>query len=85
MTDAVGVDEPDIEDEGDEVVVEDHGLESEIRGDEDPGCEDGQEPVEGLDGVLASFAADVHDVHGAARGLVFCVLGFGVWLTFGPC
>lgn len=71
---AVGVDEAHVEDKGDEVLVEDYWLEMEVHGDEDPGCEDGEEPVEGLDGVFASFTADVHDVHGAMRSLVSFVL-----------
>ena len=37
LPDAVGVNEADVKDEGDEVVVEDDGLEVEVQGDEDPG------------------------------------------------
>ena len=36
LADGVGVDEADVEDEGDEVVVQDDGLEVEVGGDKDP-------------------------------------------------
>ena len=39
LADGVGVDEADVEDKGDEVVVQDDGLEVEISGNEGPGCE----------------------------------------------
>lgn len=42
LTDGEGVDEADVEGEGDEVVVEDDGLEEEVDGDEDPSAEDGK-------------------------------------------
>lgn len=65
LTDGVGVDEPNVEDKGDEMVVEDDGLEVEVEGDEGPGCEVRKETIERFDGVFGFFAAVLHYVVGA--------------------
>jgi hypothetical protein len=59
---AVCVDQADVESEGDQVVVEDAGLEREVGCDEGPGGEEWDEAEEGGVGVFAAFATRGHDV-----------------------
>jgi len=61
----VGVDEAGVEDKGDEVVVQDDGLEIEVCGNEKPGGGEGEKSEEGDAGALATGAAGFHDVMGA--------------------
>lgn len=69
LTDGVGVDKTDVEDKGDEVVVQDYGLQVEVDGDEGPGDEVREETVEWGDGVLGGLAAGLHHVEGAGSSI----------------
>lgn len=67
FTDRVCVDEASIEDEGDEMLVEDDGLEVQVGGDEDPGREERDKTVEGghwrlvLQTALSQYVEDAAD------------------------
>lgn len=75
LADGVGVDEADIEDKGDEVVVQDDRLEVEIEGDEDPGHEIRYEAVEGFVSGLGALSADIQDVESAGTKYIVSFKG----------
>lgn len=71
LADGVGVDEADEEDEGDEVVVQDDGLQEQVDGHDEPGDEVRDEAEErGLVGVGVGFGrlAERDDVEGTIQG-----------------
>jgi hypothetical protein len=71
LADGVGVDEADEEDEGDEVVVQDDGLQVQVDGDDEPGDEARDEAEQrGLVGVGVGFGrfAEGDDVEGTIQG-----------------
>ncbi len=57
LADGICVDETGEEDEGDEVVVEDFGVEIEVGEDQSPGCEEWEETDEGIAGLVPLGAA----------------------------
>lgn len=67
LTHGVGIDETDVEDEWDEVVVEYDWLQEEVGGNEDPGDEVGDEPVQRRVERLLLLPADIEDVLDAER------------------
>lgn len=64
LTDTVGVYKAGEEDEWHEVLVQDHGVECQIGGDERPGYEEGDKAEEGDARFLAASPADFDDVKG---------------------
>lgn len=69
LTYAIGVDEADVEHEGDEVLTQDHGLKVEVGGDDGPGGEERDEAVEcGRCGFFA-LTSGGHDVCCARDGV----------------
>lgn len=70
--DGVGVDETRVEDEWDQMLAEDHGLEEEVHGDEGPWSEKRKETVQGVAAPLASGTAGLHDVERAVQVLAKC-------------
>lgn len=80
LADGVGVYEADEEDEGDEVVVQDDGLEEQVDGDDEPGDEVRDEAEEGgLVGIGVGFGrfAEGDDVEGTVRGVSRPDVGIG--------
>lgn len=62
LTDCIGVDKTEVEDEWDEMVVENDGLEVKVDRNERPGQEVREKAVEGRDGVFVVFPASLHYV-----------------------
>lgn len=67
--DRVGVDEADENGEGNEVVVEDKGLQLQVGEHEEPDSKDGAEAEEGAARVLTAGAAGADDVEGRLKGV----------------
>jgi len=67
LADRVRADESNVEDKRDEVVVQDYWLQVEIKRNESPGGEIGEEAVERGDGVEVFGAAVLHHVEGTGR------------------
>lgn len=69
LADGIGVDQPHVEYEGYEVVVQYDGLEEEVQGNKGPGGEVWNQAVErGFNGLLA-LATNFHDVYYAAQSV----------------
>lgn len=68
LANRVGVDEAHVEYKGDEVVVEDDGLEIKVDGNESPSGEVGDEAVERFDRVFGCLTPVLHYIVGAGRG-----------------
>lgn len=64
----VGIDEADVQQEGDQMVLQDMRLQVQIRRDEDPDSNDGQEAIQGLEGILAAFSPGLHDMKDTRAG-----------------
>lgn len=62
LADGVGVEETDVEDEGDEMLLQDYGLLVEIEGYEDPSCEKGFQSEKRRDGILLALLAHLYHV-----------------------
>lgn len=62
LTNGIGVDKADVKDERDEVVVQYDWLKVEIERDKSPREEVREQAVEGREGVLGCFAADLHHI-----------------------
>ena len=62
LADGVGIDEPDVKYEWDEVVVEYDGLQEEVGGNEDPGDEVRDEPVQRRVERFLLLPAHIEDV-----------------------
>lgn len=67
LANGVGIDEADVKDEWDEVVVEYDRLQEEVGGNEDPGDEVGDEPVQRRVKRFLLLPADIEDVLDAMR------------------
>lgn len=76
LTDRIGVDQTDVEDKGNEMVVQNDGLEVEVDGDEGPGGEIREEAVQGGNGVFGFLATSLHHVESALGcQLLLCTKG----------
>lgn len=64
----VGIDEADVQQEGDQMVLQDMRLQIQIRRDEDPDSNDRQEAIQGLEGVLTAFSPGLHDMKDTRTG-----------------
>jgi len=64
LTHRVRVDESDVEDKGNEMVVQDYGLEVQVKGNEGPGGKVREEAVEGSDRIEVFGASVLHHVQG---------------------
>ena len=81
LADGVGVYESNVEDEGNEMLMQDYGLEEEVSSDDRGSSEEGEEAVERGDGVSGVLATGLHYVEGAVVVLVFGRMG--VVFSFG--
>ena len=76
LSDGVGVDETDVEDKGDEMVLENGWLQIEVDWYYHPSAKEWQEAEKCLASALAALSARVHDVDGAE---VLSVTSLGVY------
>lgn len=69
LADGVGVDEADIQREGNHMLAEDGWVEVEVDSDQGPSYAEGKEAEQGFVGVLFAAATGSNDVLGAADGV----------------
>jgi len=79
LSNGVGVGETGVEDEGDEVGMEDGGVQEEVDGDEGPGEGEGEEAEQGDGGGLGAEGACGEDVEDADEVLVIREGDGGRW------
>ena len=69
LADAVGVDKSAEDDEGNQMLGANHGLEIQVGHDQDPGSEEGDEALEGATAAVAPGTSRLDDVTGALDGV----------------